>query len=86
MSQEPLESENFAMPKYKSCDKCSHKGVCGAYNAFQPLRESFVGKYPYVTEFPAKPIALAMLCQEYKETELGENAKEYKSSGCDLGV
>lgn len=79
---EEIESEeSFRMPKYKSCDLCIHKGVCGAYNSIPGIKDAFEMKYPYA-EFPAKPIALAIMCKEYTEIESGETVNEYKSSGC----
>ena len=74
--------EDFQMPKQKRCDQCVHASVCGAYNAFAGVKEAFETKYQYIGEFPAKGIALATMCKEYKETAPGEPVNEYESAGC----
>lgn len=79
--EEPTEQEDFVMPKMKRCDMCTHSPVCGAYAKMQNISDSFDETYPY-TEFPAKSIALAVMCKEYKEKDQDETLKEYKPSGC----
>lgn len=74
--------EDFQMPKQKRCDECEHSSVCGAYNAFVGVKEVFELKYQYIGEFPAKAIALATMCKEYKERPPGEQINEYESTGC----
>ena len=73
--------EDFAMPKLKSCDTCIHKGVCGAFNNMPAIKKKFEEKYQFC-EFPAKAIALAVMCKEYTEAKAGEPVKEYDCAGC----
>jgi hypothetical protein len=78
-----LESEDsFQMPKQKRCDQCVHAGVCGAYNAFNGVKEKFEMRFQYITEFPAKGIALATMCKEFTERRPGEEINEYECAGC----
>lgn len=74
--------EDFQMPKQKRCDQCEHASVCGAYNAFEGVKEKFEQRFQYIGEFPAKGIALATMCKEYKEKTPGETVNQYECSGC----
>lgn len=79
-SPEIATNDEFQMPKMKRCDQCEHASVCGAYNAFNGVKEKFEQRFQYIGEFPAKGIALATMCKEYKEAT--EPINEYECVGC----
>lgn len=74
--------EDFVMPTQKRCDTCIHSPVCGAYAKIQGAIISFEEQFTYINEFPAKAIALATMCEEYKEAEPEQELKDYKPKGC----
>jgi len=77
---EDVEREEFVMPKMKRCDNCSHSTVCEAYATLQKQADIFDERFPY-TQFPAKTIALAVMCKEYKEIQQNEELHDYKAKG-----
>jgi len=54
----------FTENPFKSCDKCIHVGVCGAFRMFGSGLIQIKGTYDFINK--PVPQVLATMCSEYK--------------------